>query len=112
MNATQMYLSTDEMNSLGSNWGWSIGAGIVLSLIGILAIVHSVAATFVSLATLAWLMIFAGIALAIHGARTRRWSGFLLDLFGAAVVISSAILLLRNPLSSVLAVTMVLALYF
>jgi len=112
MTATYLNLSAAEINSLRSNWGWSLAAGSLLSLIGLAAILHSVIATFVSLAALAWLMIFAGIALAVHGARTHKWSGFLLDLFGAVVVIAAGVMLLRRPLASVLAVTMVLALYF
>jgi len=112
MTATEMNLTVDEMNSLRSNWGWSLAAGILVALVGIVAIVHSVVATFVSLVTLAWLMIVAGIALVVHGIRTHKWTGFLLDLFGAAVIITTAILLLRNPLASVLAVTMMLAVYF
>ena len=112
MNLSAMNLSADEMNSLRSNWRWSLAAGILVGLIGVVAIIHSVAATFVSLVTLAWLMIFAGITLAVHGFRNHKWSGFLLDLFGAAVIIATAILLVRSPLTSVLAVTVVLALYF
>jgi uncharacterized membrane protein HdeD (DUF308 family) len=57
-------------------------------------------------------MIFAGIALAVNGIRTRKWSGFLLDLFGAAMIVTAAIVLLNNPVAGVLAVTMMLAVYF
>lgn len=109
---TLMNLSADEIDTLRSNWGWSLVAGILVTIIGAVAIVHSVAATFVSLAALAWLMIFAGSALAVHGIRTRKWSGFLLDLFGAAMIITAAIVLLKNPVNGVLAVTMMLAVYF
>ena len=82
MSSTLMNLSADEINTLRTNWGWSLAAGILVTIIGAAAMIHSVAATFVSLAALAWLMIFAGIALAVHGIRTHKWSGFLLDLFG------------------------------
>ena len=112
MSATLMNLSADEINTLRTNWGWSLAAGILVTIIGAVAMIHSVTATFVSLATLAWLMIFAGIALAVHGIRTHKWSGFLLDLFGGAMIITAAIVLLRNPVAGVLAVTMMLAVYF
>ena len=112
MSATNISLSNDEMRTLGSNWGWSLTAGIIAMLAGVIAIVYSVSATFLSLAVLASLMIVSGIALVVHGVRTRQWSGFLLDLFGAAVIIAAAVLMIRSPVASVLSVTMFLALYF
>ena len=112
MSSTLMNLSADEINTLRTNWGWSLALGILVTITGAAAMIHSVAATFVSLTALAWLMILAGIALAVHGIRTRKWSGFLLDLLGAAMIITAAIVLLRNPVSGVLAVTMMLAAYF
>jgi uncharacterized membrane protein HdeD (DUF308 family) len=111
MIAKDMNLSVVEINSLRSNWGWSLASGIALALIGLAAIIHSVTATLISLVALAWLMIFGGVALFVHGVRTRKWSGFLLDLFGAAMVVSIGILLLRNPLASVLEVTLLLGIY-
>jgi hypothetical protein len=42
-----------------NNWGWFLAFGIALVLLGVLAIVRSVAATVVSMLFFGWLLLFA-----------------------------------------------------
>src|SRR5262245_20268259 len=105
-------LTSNDVSSLRSKWGLSLAIGIVLVIAGVVAMIDSVTATFASLFALAAIMIVAAIALAVHGFSNYKWSGFLLDLLGAATIFAAAILMLSRPVSSVLVVTMVLALWF
>jgi uncharacterized membrane protein HdeD (DUF308 family) len=43
------------------NWGWFLAFGIVLLLLGVAAVVRSVAATVASMVFFGWLLVFAGL---------------------------------------------------
>ena len=67
------------------NWGWFLAFGLGLVLLGILAIVRSVAATVVSMLFFGWLLLIAaGIEIA-QAVMVGKWAGLFQHWLSAAL---------------------------
>ena len=62
------------------HWGWLLALGVVLMLLGLAAIVRSVAATVASMLFFGWLMVFASIVDLVSAFMVGKWAGFFLHL--------------------------------
>ncbi len=94
------------------NWGWFLGFGIVLTLLGIAAITHSVKATVVSVSFLGWiLLIAAGIEIA-QAFMVGKWPGFFLHLLAAVLFgVTGGLFIWRTMISAEVA-TIFMAMFF
>jgi uncharacterized membrane protein HdeD (DUF308 family) len=101
-----------NLQELGRNWGWHLAMGIALILLGIIALIDSVAVTVVSMMFFGWLLLFGGIIEGVQAFRHRRGNHFFLHLLNAAFAIVVGLMLLRNPLAGSLVMTLLLASYF
>lgn len=97
------------MEALSRNWGWLLAVGILMIVLGVIAIATPVYATFAVQVLLGWILIIGGIGQGIHAFMTKGWSGFLFELLGAILYLVVGILLLVNPVKGALALTLVLA---
>jgi len=68
--------SASSANPQGHRRGWSIGWGIVLIVIGILAVLMPEVAALATALTLGWLLALAGVVEIVHAFQTRRRAGF------------------------------------
>jgi len=100
------------LHELRSNWGWHLAMGIALVLLGIIALINSVAVTVVSMMVFGWLLLFSGFIEGVQAFRHRQGSHFFLHLLNAALAIVVGLMLLRNPLAGSLVMTLLLASYF
>lgn len=94
------------------HWGWFLGLGIVLMVLGIVAMIAPVAATLAAELVFGWLLIISGIAHGIHAVQSRSWKGFILQLLLGILSTAVGVFLLLYPLQGVVTLTLVLALYF
>jgi uncharacterized membrane protein HdeD (DUF308 family) len=99
------------MEVLSRNWGWLLALGILMIILGVLAIGAPTYATLAVQAALGWILIIGGIAEGIHAFMAQGWRGFLLELLSAILYIAVGILLLVNPVTGALALTVVLAVF-
>jgi uncharacterized membrane protein HdeD (DUF308 family) len=97
---------------LGRRWGWFLALGILLIVLGILALIFTPAATLASVLILGWLMFFSGIVEAVHAFHARGWGGVLLHVAGAALGILVGLLVVTEPLAGALAFTLLFACFF
>ena len=100
------------LQELRSGWGWHLAMGIALVLLGIFAVIDSVAVTVVSMMVFGWLLLFGGIIEGVQAFRHRRGGHFFLHLLNAAFALVVGLMLLRNPLAGSLVMTLLMALYF
>ncbi len=56
-----MAIISVDLEYLGRRWGWFLVLGILLIVLGIIALVYTPAATLASVLILGWLMFFSGI---------------------------------------------------
>ena len=100
---------THELRRL---WGWMLGMGIVLALLGAAAIVDSVAASIVSIVFFGWLLVVVGIVGIIYTLGHRKSGHFALHLLDTIFALVIGIMLLLNSLAGLLVLTLLLAVYF
>jgi uncharacterized membrane protein HdeD (DUF308 family) len=99
------------MEALSRNWGWLLALGILMIILGVIAVGAPVVATIAVQFMLGWLLVISGIAEGVHAFMAQGWRGFLFELLSALLYLAVGILLLVNPLEGALALTIVLAVF-
>jgi uncharacterized membrane protein HdeD (DUF308 family) len=100
------------LGELKRNWGWFLGLGIVLVILGAIALGASVAMTIVSMVLLGWLLIIGGVLEGVHAFwRERAWGGFFIDLLTGILYVVVGFMILANPAETALALTLLIALF-
>ena len=99
-------------DSLRHKWRWFLALGIVLILLGTIALVIMPAATLATVIVLGWLMAFSGLFEAIHAFQVRVWRGVLLHLVAGLLGIVLGLLIVTHPVAGALAWTMLIASFF
>ncbi len=90
--------------------GWFLALGIVMVVLGFVALGDSVMVTVVSVILLGWLLILSGIFHAIKLVQSR--AHVFLDLLGLVFDIVVGAILLANPAVGAMSLTLVLAVFF
>src|SRR5579863_9124152 len=73
------------LEQLHRSWGWFLGLGVLLLILGIVCVLGEVATTLISVIVLGWLLLLSGVFALIHAFQTRTWSGFFLYLLSAVL---------------------------
>ena len=94
------------------HWGWFLAFGIGLVILGGLAVFRAAKATVVSMVFFGWLLIFAAIIEIVLAFMVGTWSGFFLHLLVGILSGVIGFLLLKKPVASAEAITMVMAVLF
>ena len=94
------------------NWGWLLASGIISILLGVIAVVDSVAATIASMFIFGWFLLIVGIVEAVQTFRHRRSGHVLLHVLNAVLSFVVGLMLLRHPVAGALVLTLLLAAYF
>ncbi|HXP80527.1 MAG TPA: HdeD family acid-resistance protein [Verrucomicrobiae bacterium] len=100
------------MEEIGNSWGWFLGLGILLMLLGAICMIGDVTATFATVLIFGWLLLISGIVALVHAFGTRNWSGFFLHLLSALFRGFTGYLLIRYPLAGAASLTLILASFF
>ena len=94
------------------NWGWFLAFGIVLLLLGVAAVVRSVAATVASMVFFGWLLVFAGLIEFVDAFMVGQWAGFFLHMLAAILFGITGFLMVARPVISAEAVTFLMSMFF
>lgn len=97
-------------DTLGRRWGWFLGLGILLIVLGTVAMSYSAFATLMTVALIGWLLMLAGLLEAIHAFGCQAWGGFFLDLLTGLLYLVAGLFLIIEPAESALALTLIIAL--
>jgi uncharacterized membrane protein HdeD (DUF308 family) len=93
-------------------WGWFLGLGVLMIIVGIIALTDTIAATVVSVILLGWLLVVSAVFHLFKCFHARAWRGFFLDLVGFIFDVVLAFVFLTNPGIGALSLTLVLAAFF
>lgn len=96
---------------LRRSWGWYLALGIVLIVLGMIAIGSTFVMTIASVLFFGWLLIIGGGMEAIHAFWHKRWSGFFLDLLTGILYVIVGWMMVTNPKASALLLTLVIAMF-
>ena len=97
------------MDVLQKGWGWLLGLGILLSVLGLLLIAAPALGTLAIDLLVGWFLIIGGIAQLIHAFMEKAWRGFLLELASGLLYLVVGILLVFYPMAGAQALTIFLA---
>jgi hypothetical protein len=73
------------LEHLRKSWGWFLALGIVMVVLGVIALTFIPAATLGSVLVLGWLMFASGILDGVYAFHARGWGGVLLHVLGAVL---------------------------
>jgi uncharacterized membrane protein HdeD (DUF308 family) len=104
-------LQSTVTNSLNSHWRLFLIEGIVLFILGLLAMIVPPIATIAVEVLIGWLLLMSGIVGLIATLRMRGSPGFAWSLISAILGIVAGIVLLGWPLSGALTLTMILTVF-
>lgn len=94
------------------NRGWFLVMGILLIIVGSLAIIYDVMATLLSVFVFGWGLIFVGAFEALQSLWQPKWSGLFLQLTVGILAVVVGFHLLAAPAAGALVLTLLLAVYF
>jgi uncharacterized membrane protein HdeD (DUF308 family) len=110
-NAGLDQLQASVTKSLHAHWKLFLTEGIVLLILGILAVVVPQVATIAAAVFIGWLLLASGIVGLIATFRMRAAPGFGWSLISAVLGIVAGIVLLAWPLSGTLSLTLILSIF-
>ncbi len=101
-----------RMRILAEHWRWAAVVGVLLVILGVVAIGVPVVATLAVELLFGWLFLVGGIVQVVHLVQTRAAGGFFLKLLGALLYCAAGVLLLLFPLQGTLTLTLLIAVLF
>lgn len=91
---------------LRRNWGWLLGAGIVLLILGTVGLAATVILGVVSVLSFGVMMLIGGAVLLADAFRREGWQSRVLMLAIGALYVLTGVLTFYNPLSALVAITL------
>ncbi len=97
---------------LKRNWGWFLGLGICLIVLGTIALGSSVLATMATVVLIGWLLIIGGVLEGVHAFwRERGWGGFFIDLLTGILYVVVGFMMVANPAEAAVTLTLAIVLF-
>ncbi len=100
------------LKEVQKHWGWFLGIGILLILLGTLSIGAATAVTVVSMMFFGALLLIGGIVQAVNAIKTRHGRGFLVNVLTALLYIVVGIMMLIHPAVGAITLTLLLAVFY
>ena len=101
-----------EFEILRPRWGWLLFVGILMVILGTIALFIMPAATIGTALVLGWLLVISGVIEMVHAFRVRRWGGLFLHLIGGVLGILVGLLVVTHPVAGAVAWTLLFASFF
>lgn len=109
MASSLMFFETDNLRP---KWGWLLVLGIIMVVLGTVALFMMPAATLGAVLVLSWLLVISGVVEFVHAFRVRRWGGFFLHLIGGVLGVLVGLLVITHPFAGAVAWTLLFASFF
>ena len=86
-----------ELNSVSERWGWFVALGILMVVLGVIAIGAPLATGIAINLLIGWLLIISGVAHGVHAFRATGWRGALLQVLCGLLYLGVGIMMITNP---------------
>jgi len=100
-----------ELEPLRRNWGLLLACGIVLIVLGLIALSSPVMVTLATVEIFGWLLLLSAVADVVHIFWARRWGGAILDVLSAVLCLIVGLLIVTHPVQSSIELTWILAVF-
>ena len=97
------------LEHVGKKWKWLFGVGLLLVLLGMIAIGASVFVTLATMVFIGCLMLIAGLLQTMHAISMRGWSGFYIDLMTGVLNAVIGFMMIAHPGATAVALTLIIA---
>ncbi len=106
--------SDSELIALGKRWGWVVAWGILLMILGAVAIGAVGFTTVISVIFLGFIIFMGGVIITFDAFHTwwGKWKGFLGHLFIGLLYLIAGVLLIKHPISASVSITLLLGLFY
>ncbi len=104
-------LDLADLDELQRHSGWFLGLGIVLMILGFIAVGSAIFTTVASLYLFGWLLIIGGVAEIANGVWRKTWSGFFIDLLVGVLYSVVGFMVIANPAATAIALTLLVAMF-
>lgn len=101
-----------SIGTLRKNWNWFLIFGIIMMILGALAIASSAFVTVASMVFLGSLLLVGGILQIGYTFSIRNWSGFFLSLLAGVLYAVVGFFLVAHPAAGALSLTLLLAAFY
>src|SRR6195256_6272673 len=101
-----------ELEEVRQRWGCLLFLGIVMEVLGTIALFIMPAATIGTVLVLGWLLVFSGIMETIQAVRERKSGGLFLHLIGGILGLLVGLLVVTHPVAGAVAWTLLFASFF
>ena len=101
-----------EREHLGRNWFWLLLLGILLIVVGLVAIGHACLATLASVIFLGILFVIGGAVEIVNAFWARHWRGFWMHLLAGILYVVLGFFMVQQPAETAVAFTLVIAVMF
>jgi uncharacterized membrane protein HdeD (DUF308 family) len=101
-----------DLKAVSERWGWFMALGVLLIVLGIVAIGAPFASGVAINLLIGWLLVISGVAHGVHAFRATGWRGGLVQFLCGLLYLGVGVMMIRNPVAGLLALTMTVLVYF
>lgn len=101
-------VGTDELKK---RWAWCLALGVLLVVLGMVALGCSTTMTLASMVFVGWLLIAAGAIEAVHAFNCKGWGGFFIDLLSGLLYVVVGFMIVANPGAAAVSLTLLIAMF-
>ena len=101
-----------DMKVVRERWGWFMALGILLIVLGMIAIGGPLASGVAVSLLIGWLLVISGVAHIIHVFQSSGWRGGLVQILCGLLYLGVGVMMIRNPITGLLALTVTVLVYF
>ncbi|MCX7305467.1 MAG: HdeD family acid-resistance protein [Hyphomicrobiales bacterium] len=99
----------ERIGHLRSKWGWFVALGVMMLIVGVIALGNLLAATIASVYLVGIMMLFAGGFEIAHSFGVKTWGGFFWWLLSGLLYAFAGVVTFTNPLLASAVLTLLLA---
>jgi len=101
-----------DIKVVRERWGWFMALGILLIVLGMIAIGGPMASGVAVSLLVGWLLVISGIAHGIHAFQSSGWRGGLVQFLCGLLYLGVGGMMITNPIAGLLALTVTVLVYF
>ena len=111
---SQSQLSPKNIALVGSHWAWFLALGILLMVVGAIAISAAAFTTIVSVIFIGVLITIGGVVILLDSFKSwwGKWGGFLLHLLLGILYIAAGTMLINSPIMGSISITLLLGIFY
>jgi uncharacterized membrane protein HdeD (DUF308 family) len=113
VNSQQGFVTSfHEVDAIHKKWGWFFILGLILMLLGILAIGSALTTTLLSVIVIGVFLIGGGLFQAIQAILAKKWAGFFVNLLLGLLYLVTGFLCVTKPAAAAVSLTLFIAFFF